>query len=110
LEKLRIESEEATTRAEKAEADVKSLNEQLAKQETNVQNLNNKVKLLQGDLERSEQRAEQNKASKLENDKDGDVKDSLKRKVQMLEKQLEDKEVERKDAVEKYVNYSVRNI
>jgi hypothetical protein len=46
----------------------------------------------------------------LENDKDGDVKDSLKRKVQMLEKQLEDKEVERKDAVEKYVNYSVRNI
>jgi hypothetical protein len=39
--------------------------------------------------------------TKLESDKDGDEKESLKRKIQMLEKQLEDKEKDRKDAVEK---------
>ncbi len=43
----------------------------------------------------------QHKVTKLESDKDGDVKESLKRKIQMIEKQLEDKERERKEAVEK---------
>ncbi|KAI8891873.1 tropomyosin [Globomyces pollinis-pini] len=101
LEKLRIESDSNLSRAEKAEEEVKSLKEQLSKQETTIQNLNNKVSLLSQDLERAEKRAEDSKQKKEAADKHDDIKDALNRKIQMLEKQLDDKERERKDATEK---------
>ena len=59
LEKLRIESETHAGRAEKAETEVKQLKDELAKKDTEVQNLNNKVTLLQMDLDRSEKRVEE---------------------------------------------------
>jgi tropomyosin len=52
LEKLRIDGEEANARAEKAEALVKTLNDAQVKHENTIQTLNNKLKLLQADLDR----------------------------------------------------------
>jgi tropomyosin len=59
LEKLRIDSEASNARAEKAEAEVRELKAELAKKDTDVQNLNNKVTLLQMDLDRTEKRVEE---------------------------------------------------
>ncbi|KAH6585078.1 hypothetical protein BASA60_000673 [Batrachochytrium salamandrivorans] len=50
LEKLRIDADSNLARAEKAEAEVKELKNELAKRETEVQNLQNKISLLQMDL------------------------------------------------------------
>jgi tropomyosin, fungi type len=47
------------SRAEKAEADFKVLKEALGKEESKTAALQNKVSLLQGDLERSEKRIEE---------------------------------------------------
>ncbi|KAJ3406478.1 hypothetical protein HDV05_005971 [Chytridiales sp. JEL 0842] len=101
LEKLRIDSESANARAEKAEAEVKELKAELAKKETEVQNLNNKVSLLQMDLERAEKRVEEVKLKKAEGDKEETQMDALKRKVQMLETQLDEKDKSWREATDK---------
>jgi tropomyosin len=59
LEKLRIESDQNLARAEKAEAEVKTLHDTLSKNEVTIQSLNNKISNLQVDLERTEKRAEE---------------------------------------------------
>jgi ribosomal protein S2 len=59
LEKLRVESETQTSRAEKAEAEVKELKAILEKKDGDIQNLNNKVTLLTMDLDKAEKRAEE---------------------------------------------------
>lgn len=92
LEKLRIESESNNSRAEKAEQEVKELKAELAKKDVEVQNLNNKVILLQEALERSEKRIEEVKLKKAEGDKEDSQMEALHRKVAMLEHQLEEKE------------------
>ncbi|KND01877.1 uncharacterized protein SPPG_03666 [Spizellomyces punctatus DAOM BR117] len=91
LEKLRIESESHQSRAEKAEEEAKQLKEQLAKRETEVQSLNNKITLLQENLDRTEKRVEEVKLKKVEGDKEESQVETLQRKVQLLEQQIEDK-------------------
>jgi tropomyosin len=56
LEKLRIEADSNLSRAEAAEQEVKAITDQLTKKDTMIQDLNNKIKLLQDDLERTEKR------------------------------------------------------
>lgn len=59
LERLRVEGETANARAEKAEAEVKTLKEELTHKENAESQLKNKVSLLQMDLERQEKRVEE---------------------------------------------------
>jgi predicted nuclease with TOPRIM domain len=59
LEKLRLGEETANARAIKAEAEVTSLNEDLMQKENSEASLNNRVSLLQMDLERQEKRVEE---------------------------------------------------
>jgi predicted nuclease with TOPRIM domain len=59
LEKLRIEADTHLARAEKAESQVKDLENSVTKLETENHNLGNKVTLLQGDVERAEKRVEE---------------------------------------------------
>ncbi|KAJ3179344.1 hypothetical protein HDU87_002953 [Geranomyces variabilis] len=101
LEKLRIESETHHGRAEKAEAEVKELKAELAKRETDVQSLNNKVTLLQENLDRTEKRVEEVKLKKFQGDEEESQVETLQRKVQMLEQQLEDKDRQWKEATDK---------
>ncbi|KAJ3348900.1 hypothetical protein HDU83_000956 [Entophlyctis luteolus] len=63
LEKLRIESEQNASRASSYENEVKELKAVIAKQETEILSLNNKVTLLTADLERAEKRAEESTAA-----------------------------------------------
>ncbi|KAJ1327260.1 hypothetical protein BSLG_010602 [Batrachochytrium salamandrivorans] len=102
LEKLRIDADSNLARAEKAEAEVKELKNSLLS-ETEVQNLQNKISLLQMDLDRAEKRADDvwNKVKKAESDMGDSVKEALERKIQMLEKQLDAKEHDRKESTDK---------
>ena len=59
MEKLRVEGESHLARAEKAEQEVKELKAELAKKETETQSLNNKITLLQQDLDRTERRIDE---------------------------------------------------
>ncbi|KAJ3189666.1 hypothetical protein HK101_008803, partial [Irineochytrium annulatum] len=101
LEKLRIESDSNNQRAEKAEGEVKELKAELARRETEVQNLNNKITLLQMDLERTEKRVDEIKLRKIEGDKEDSLMDALQRKVQMLEHSLEEKEKSWRESTDK---------
>ncbi|KAJ1553826.1 hypothetical protein HK405_006787 [Cladochytrium tenue] len=62
LEKLRIESETSLVRAEKAEAWVKELQQELARRDTEAQNTANKITLLSMDLDRNTKRADESTA------------------------------------------------
>ncbi|KAJ1339529.1 hypothetical protein BSLG_005853 [Batrachochytrium salamandrivorans] len=100
-----------------AELEVKELKAELAKKETEVQTFQNKISLLQMDLERAEKRADEismqphqacflpsnsiEQGKEGESDKGDSVKEALERKLQMLEKQLDDKEHDRKESIEK---------
>ncbi|KAJ3060543.1 hypothetical protein HDU98_003502 [Podochytrium sp. JEL0797] len=101
LEKLRIESEGNHSRAERAEQEVKDLKAEVARKETDVQNLNNKIKLLQMDLERTEKRVEEVKLKKADGDKEDSQIEVLTRKVQMLEHSLEEREKSWREATDK---------
>ncbi|KAJ3107517.1 hypothetical protein HDU96_007861 [Phlyctochytrium bullatum] len=101
LEKLRIESESNNNRAEKAEGEVKELKAELAKKDTEVQNLKNRITLLEMDLERAEKRVEEVKLKKVEGDKEESMIDELQRKVSRLEQQLEEKEKSWREATDK---------
>lgn len=59
MEKLRVEADQHHNRAEKAEAQVKELKDELSRKENDVQGLNNKITLLQENLERTEKRVEE---------------------------------------------------
>ncbi|KAJ3216306.1 hypothetical protein HDU67_009657 [Dinochytrium kinnereticum] len=101
IKELRIESDASNSRAEKAEGEVKDLKAQLAKSETEVQNLKNKITLLEMDLERTEKRVEEVKLRKVEGDKEESEIDALKRKVNRLESELEEKEKGWREATDK---------
>eukprot|EP00842_Homolaphlyctis_polyrhiza_P003758 jgi/Hompol1/4383/HPOL_003611-RA len=101
LEKLRIDADASLARAEKAEDEVKSLKTELNKRDSDVQNFQNKIALLQMDLERAEKRADENKLEKAKSDKDESHNEALQRKIQMLESQLDQKENDRKEATDR---------
>ncbi|KAJ3102926.1 hypothetical protein HDU96_009460 [Phlyctochytrium bullatum] len=101
LDKLRIESEGNAARADKAEADVRELKAELAKSETETQNLKNKIVLLEEELSRAERRVEEVKLRKVEGDKEETEIEALKRKVNRLEGELEEKEKGWREATDK---------
>ncbi|KAJ3156129.1 hypothetical protein HDU86_004097 [Geranomyces michiganensis] len=56
LEKLRIEADEAKSRAAKHESDVRELQQALSQREVEVQGLNNRLRLVEEANERNEKR------------------------------------------------------
>lgn len=59
LEKLRLDADASTTRAEKAEVELKEARDHVSKRDTEILNLTNKVTLLTEDLQRQEKRVEE---------------------------------------------------
>ncbi|KAI8803802.1 tropomyosin [Cladochytrium replicatum] len=107
LEKLRIESDTHLARADKAEQESKQLKAELQKRDNDVQNLTNKVTLLQQDLERAEKRIDEVKLRKGEADKEDAQIEALQRKVTMLEHHLEEKEKGWREATDKARQYEM---
>lgn len=111
---------------------MKDLENSVTKLETENHNLGNKVSLLQGDVDRAEKRVEEvrgllpltqflqcqvyscipliqikkMKSKSAAGDKDEAHQEALQRKIAMLEKQVDDKERDRKEAVERCVFYT----
>ena len=61
-----MEADSNLERAEKAEAEMKTFNEKLASKDTIIKDLSNKISLLQGELDRSEKRAQEVTVAKIE--------------------------------------------
>jgi tropomyosin len=99
-----LESEGASSRADKAEAEVKHLQTELSRRENEVLNLTNKCTLMQEDLQRQEKRIDEAKIRQSQDDKESTMIESLQRTIGMLEHQVDEKERGRKEAVELYVS------
>jgi tropomyosin len=97
-----LDADCATTRAEKAEGELKDLTTELSKHELEVLNLNNKITLLQEDVVRQEKRVDEVKEKYQQGEKDEGLMSTLEKKVGLLESQIDEKEAARKEAVEKY--------
>ncbi|KAJ1502043.1 hypothetical protein HMI54_009384 [Coelomomyces lativittatus] len=99
---LRTEADDANRRAEDAEMHLKKSKELLAMKENEVNTLNNKIALLQLDLERAEKRIDQ---VKVQNQVESDTKNSMdtfSRKCTLLEEKLSSVEINLKTALERY--------
>jgi hypothetical protein len=109
LERLRIEADGHISRGDLAEAAVKLHQAQLTKCENTIKTLNNKVLLLQADVDRAMHRADGVRLRKTQDDKLDSFSEALKRKIAMLETQLDEKEKLRFEAVEKVRNLELQN-
>ncbi len=103
MNNLRIEADNAVTRAEEAEAKNKKYEQALLEKDQEITSLQHKLALLDADLEKAEGKAQEYKLAQEEGEHSKSTNDSLVRKIQLLEEELDVAEKNVKDTVEKWV-------
>lgn len=98
---MRAEADTAILRAEKAEGTIKTLEEDSLAKEHTILSLNRRLELANQDLEKSEAELAKRKQDSLEEEQSNATKDSLSKKVQLLEDELDAAEKNLKETVEK---------
>ncbi|KAJ1972258.1 tropomyosin-2 [Dimargaris xerosporica] len=97
---LRDERDNATTRAEEAEAALKQMTEVQMERDQEIISYQNKISLLEEQLDAAEAKLKEAKLAAEEDDQHRSAHDGLARKVTMLEEELETRELELKEARE----------
>jgi tropomyosin len=100
---LRAEADAAAERAEAAEAKNKKYEQLLLEREQENASLAHKLSVLEGDLEKAENKNAELKKSSGDVDSSRATADGLQRKIQLLEEELDAAEKNVKDTVEKSV-------
>jgi tropomyosin, fungi type len=86
-----------------AEAEVKKLQQELLSKEQEITSLTHRLSLLEEQNEKYEAKLNESKAAAVDAESDRSTKESLTRKVQLLEEELDAAERNSKEVVEKYV-------
>jgi tropomyosin len=110
---LRTEADNAITRAEEAEAKNKKLEQMLLERDHDITSLNHKLSQLDADLEKAEHSVADSKVARDEGENSRTMNETLTRKIQLLEEELDAAEKNVKETVEKcaggtlvyYLNY-----
>ena len=100
---LRTEADAAVDRAEAAEAKIKKLEQELLGKEQDVTSLTHKLDVLEGQLADAEGKLGVAKSAQQEGELSKATSDELRRKIQLLEDELDAAEKNAKETVEKYV-------
>ncbi|KAK0489105.1 tropomyosin [Armillaria novae-zelandiae] len=108
MNNLRIEADNAVTRAEEAEAKNKKYEQALLEKDQEITSLQHKLALLDADLEKAEGKVQEYKLAQEEGEHSKSTNDSLQRKVQLLEEELDVAEKNVKDTVEKLRQVDVK--
>lgn len=101
MNNLRIEADNAISRAEEAEARNKKLEQQLLEREQEITSLNHKLAVLDGELEKAEGKLGEYKSIQEEGETSKTTNEGLLRKIQLLEEELDVAEKNVKETVEK---------
>lgn len=101
LNALRSEADVSIARAEEAEAKNKKFEQDVLVKDQEITSLSHKIALLETELEKTEQKLTEAKASHEEGETHRGANESLTRKVQLLEEELDTAEKNLKDTVEK---------
>ena len=103
LNTLRVEADAATERAETAEAKIKELEHRLLEKEQEIASLNHRLGVMETDLDKSEDKVRLYTIQKEEGEQSKSTAESLARKIQLLEEELDTAEKNVKETTEKYV-------
>lgn len=106
LNSLRTEADGAIARAEDAESKNKKYEQEILTKDQDITSLSHKVSLLEADLEKTEAQLVEAKAHHEEGETHKGANESLNRKIQLLEEELDTAEKNLKDTVEKSVQTS----
>jgi tropomyosin len=98
-----LEADAAVERAEAAEAKNKKLELELLAREQEVTSLNHRLNVVEGNLEKAETTLADAKHASQEGDTAKSTAESLQRKIQILEEELDTAEKNLKETVEKFV-------
>jgi len=101
LNSLRTEADASIARAEDAESKNKKYEQEILTKDQDITSLSHKVSLLEADLEKTEAKLTEAKAHHEEGETHKGANESLNRKVQLLEEELDTAEKNLKDTVEK---------
>lgn len=110
LAALRAEADAAVERAEAAEAKNKQLEQQLLGKDQDITSLNHKLQVLDGSLQDSEEKLTETKSALEEAERGKATNDSLTRKIELLEDELDTAEKNLKETVEKCVPVSLSSL
>ncbi|KAJ3548522.1 hypothetical protein NM688_g5290 [Phlebia brevispora] len=108
LTALRVEADNAVTRAEEAEAKNKKLEQQLLEKDQEITSLQHKIGVLEADLEKTETKLTETKATAQDAESSKTTNDALQRKIQLLEEELDAAEKHSKEVVEKLRQVDVK--
>lgn len=103
LAALRVEADTNATRAEEAEAKVKKLEHEVLVKDQEIQSLQHKLSIAEGDLEKAEESLKEHKSAKEESSAHKDTNESLARKIALLEEELDNAEKNLRETTDKCV-------
>lgn len=103
MNSLRLEADNAVIRAEEAEAKVKKYELELLAKEQEITSLQHKLSLLDAENEKAEAKLQEYKVLNADGEQNKTTTETLLRKVQLLEEELDVAEKNLKETVDKYV-------
>lgn len=103
MNQLRNEADSAVTRAEEAESKVKKLEQLLLERDQDITSYQHKLSVIDADLEKTEAKLSEYKELSEQGQNSQVTNESLTRKVQLLEEELDAAEKNLKETVEKCV-------
>ncbi|KAF8920839.1 tropomyosin [Mucidula mucida] len=108
LNNLRVEADNAVTRAEEAEAKNKKYEQLILEKDQEITSLHHKLGVLDGELEKTEAKLAEYKAAQEEGEHSKTTNEGLLRKIQLLEEELDNAEKNVKETVEKLRQVDVK--
>ena len=103
LTQLRVEADNAVTRAEDAEGKNKKYEQDILAKDQEITSLTHKVSVLEADIEKMESKLRESKESAQDAEANKTTNDALTRKVTLLEEELDTAEKNLKEVTEKCV-------
>lgn len=100
---LRVEADNAVTRAEEAEAKNKKYEQAILEKDQEITSLNHRLGVLENELEKVEGQLKEAKAGQMDGEHSKTTNEGLVRKVQLLEEELDAAERNVKETVDKCV-------
>lgn len=105
MNSLRVEADNAVTRAEEAEAKNKKYEQALLEKDQEITSLQHRLGVLDAELEKAEAKVADSKAAQMEGEHSKMTSEGLTRKIQLLEEELDAAEKNVKETVEKCVSF-----
>jgi tropomyosin len=106
MNSLRVEADNAVTRAEEAEAKNKKYEQALLEKDQEITSLQHRLGVLDAELEKAEAKVADSKAAQMEGEHSKMTSEGLVRKIQLLEEELDAAEKNVKETVEKCVYFT----